>query len=56
MHFAFLKTPRQRQIALFIFAAVLLVLPWALGATFSSANSWIRVIDFACCTSCWRWV
>ncbi|KPC51953.1 ABC transporter permease subunit [Amantichitinum ursilacus] len=47
MHFAFLKTPRQRQIALFIFAAVLLVLPWGLGATFSSANSWIRVIDFA---------
>ncbi|WP_283148947.1 ABC transporter permease subunit [Silvimonas soli] len=47
MAFAFLKTPRQRQIALFIFVAFLLVLPWILGVSFTSGKSWIRAVDFA---------
>ncbi len=47
MNFAFLKTPRQRQIALFVFAAILLVLPWVLGAGFENGKSWIRAVDFA---------
>ena len=47
MAFAFLKTTRQRQIGLFLFIALLLVLPWALGASFESGKSWIRAVDFA---------